>query len=440
MIRLIKESIRVRFALIFIGILVFSCVSSFALVSYFAYAIVEDKVEMKLTGITDSVRELQENTDLSHQQIKGIIDTGAYEVNFYNKEELSNIKLTSEEKELINAGKSVFILGYDSKHVFASVAMVDNLYTVVTENLENNDASFFKLTVSFAFTLCAIVGSILMFFAIRMITGPIKRLTAATQEVAKGNFEVNVDYGSKDEIGVLTKNFNVMTKELRNMEYLRKDFINNVSHEFKTPIASIQGFTKLLKNADLSREHFDDYTDIIIEESQRLTNLSSNILKLSQLENQIIPSKEESFSLDEQIRKTILLFESQWIEKELELDIDLPRVNYIGDQELIKQIWINLINNAIKFSIKGGKIRISLEKLNDTITVIIEDEGIGISSENKERIFEKFYQEDSSHSSAGNGLGLAIVKRVVELNKGTISLESEKGRGSRFKIELPIKD
>ena len=222
------------------------------------------------------------------------------------------------------------------------------------------------------------------------------------------------------------------------MEYLRKDFINNVSHEFKTPIASIQGFARLLKNNKLTLEQFNDYTDIIIEESERLTNLSSNILKLSQVENQAIAYKRESFSLDEQIRKTILLFEEQWSEKELELDIELQKVDYLGDEDLIKQIWINLLSNAIKFSKPKGRIAVSLDSGSKWIRIVIEDNGIGIAEENQGRVFEKFYQEDTSHGAEGSGLGLSIVKNVIELNKGHIYLESELNKGTRFIVELPM--
>jgi signal transduction histidine kinase len=221
------------------------------------------------------------------------------------------------------------------------------------------------------------------------------------------------------------------------MEYLRKDFMSNVSHEFKTPIASIQGFVEIIKDENLSREKFDEYTDIILEETKRLNNLSSNILRLSRLDNQLIQNKKTCFSLDEQLRRTLLLFEEQWSKRNLELEINLEKVIYEGYEELVQQIWINLIGNAIKFSYDYGSIYISLKEEPKAVVIEIRDEGIGISEESKERIFEKFYQGDTSRSEAGNGLGLAIVKKIIEICDGTIVFESKAGEGTRFTVTLP---
>lgn len=285
--------------------------------------------------------------------------------------------------------------------------------------------------------LCATIGSTLMFFATKFISKPIQNLSNITKEIAKGNFDAQIQYESNDEIGILAKNFNLMTQELKNIEYLRKDFIRNVSHEFKTPIASIQGFVEIIKQKNLSQEKFDEYTDIIIEETKRLNNLSSNILRLSKLDNQIIQNKKTTFSLDEQLRKTILLFEDQWTKKNLDLEINLEKVKYVGDEELVLQLWINLIGNAIKFSHDNGTVYITLNQNDKAIVVEIRDEGIGIYEESRHRIFEKFYQADTSRSEEGNGLGLAIVKRIIEIFNGTINFESKEGVGTCFTVTLP---
>ena len=285
--------------------------------------------------------------------------------------------------------------------------------------------------------ICAVIGSILMAFASKYISTPIKIISNNTKEVAKGNFDVEIQYESQDEIGVLAKNFNLMTRELKSMEYLRKDFMSNVSHEFKTPIVSIQGFAELIKNKDLPGDKFEEYTDIIIEESKRLNNLSANMLRLSRLDNQVIQSKKVSFSLDEQIRKTILLLEEFWSRKNIELDIDLERVIYEGDEELIQQIWINLLGNAIKFSSDYGIVYVSLKDSINSIVVEIKDEGIGMSEEIQPHIFEKFYKGDTSRSGSGNGLGLAIVKRIIGICNGTIHFQSKKELGTCFTVTLP---
>lgn len=353
MIKKIKGSIRAKFTLIFIGILCFSCICSFGIVSLFAFNFIRTTM-----------------LDIS-------------------------LKYTNEQlKEIL-------------------------------------------LLLSITLTICAIIGSTLMFFVTKLISKPIKYVSNSTMEVSKGNFNGFIDYNSDDEIGVLAKNFNLMTGELKNMEYLRKDFISNVSHEFKTPIASIHGFAEMIRDKNLPEGKRDTYIDIIIEETERLSHLSSNMLKISRLDNQSIPNKIVEFSLDEQIRKIILLLENKWSEKNLELDINLEKIGFKGDEELIQQIWINLIENAIKFSKEKGMLSIGLKNFRDDIVVEVTDTGIGISEQNRKRVFERFYQGESSHSKEGNGLGLTIVKRIVEICNGKIEIESILGKGTKFIITLP---
>jgi signal transduction histidine kinase len=302
--------------------------------------------------------------------------------------------------------------------------------------ITNDSGVILLLTVTVL--LCVAIGSTLMFFATKFISKPIQHISDVTKEITKGNFEMQIHYKSNDEIGVLAKNFNLMTEELKNIEYLRKDFMSNVSHEFKTPIASIHGFVEMLRDKTLPQERFNEYIDIIIDETKRLNNLSSNILRLSKLDNQLIQNKKTSFSLDEQLRRTILLFEEQWSKKNLELDINLEKVNYEGDEELVQQLWINLIGNAVKFSFDYGTVNVSLKQTDLAVVVEVKNEGIGISEESIPRIFEKFYQGDPSRSGEGNGLGLAIVKRIIEICNGTISCESKEELGTCFTVTLPI--
>lgn len=193
----------------------------------------------------------------------------------------------------------------------------------------------------------------------------------------------------------------------------------------------------MLKNKELSEEKRQAYMDIIIEETDRLSKLSSNMLRISRLDNQSIPNRISEFFLDEQIRKIILLLEDKWNKKNLELNINLDKVKFNGDEDLIEQIWINIIENAIKFSDEGGKISVQLKNFNDEVVVKITDTGIGITEESKKRVFEKFYQGETAHSKVGNGLGLAIVKRIVDICKGEIDIESCVGVGTTFVIRLP---
>lgn len=318
-----------------------------------------------------------------------------------------------------------------------SIMTIFYLIFIKDSNISVRDA---HVLMFITLCLCVAIGGVLLFLAMRRISKPIIRLSHAAKEVANGNFSVKVENNSNDEIGTLAQNFNLMADELSTMEYLRKDFISNVSHEFKTPIASIQGFAEMLQNKDLSDENFHQYTNIIIEESRRLSLLCSNMLRLTRLDNHFIPEKAKPFSLDEQIRKTIVLLEDKWSKKKLEFDIDLEDISFLGDEALVQQIWLNLIENAIKFSYESGLVSIQAEKIANTVSVKIKDQGLGIAEETKDRIYEKFYQSDISHSKEGNGLGLAIVKKIVDICDGTIEYKSEIGLGTSFTVKLPIKN
>ena len=243
--------------------------------------------------------------------------------------------------------------------------------------------------------------------------------------------------GFNGEIDELIESYNKMAQELGGIEMFRENFINSFSHEFKTPIVSIQGFAKQLKKENLSEEKKQEYIDIIISESKRLTNLSSNILMLSKLENQQIITDKTSFSLDEQIRNCILLLEKQWTAKDISFDIDMQEIQYTTNAEMLSQVWVNIIGNAIKFSPEGSSIRIKLFKEGDVITAEITDRGIGMDQQTISHIFERFYQGDRAHASEGNGLGLPLVKRIVELCNGNIRVESQYGKGTNFIVTLP---
>ncbi|HZJ98426.1 MAG TPA: HAMP domain-containing sensor histidine kinase [Tissierellaceae bacterium] len=284
-----------------------------------------------------------------------------------------------------------------------------------------------------------IIGVLLAFPVGHYLLKPLNELIDATREVSKGNFDVKAkEIEHNFGVGELIKSFNNMTKELSSIEVFRKDFVSSVSHEFNTPIASIQGFAKLLQKKDLSLEKREEYTSIIIEESSRLSNLSSNILRLSRLEHEKINESKTLFYVDEQIRKSILLLEHMWNKKNIEFKIDLDELTYMGDENLLQQVWVNLISNAIKFSPENKTIDIELIQLNDKIRCKITDYGIGMTKKTSDRIFEEFYQGDLSHSQEGNGLGLPLVKSILELHGGNIHVESKVNEGSIFTVELAI--
>ena len=281
---------------------------------------------------------------------------------------------------------------------------------------------------------------IIMRYSAKKILKPIKQLNEATQKVAAGDFEIQLETQREDEIGELTKNFNVMVKDLSRIEILQKDFINNMSHEMKTPISSIKGFAQLLEEADLTEEEKKEYMEIIVEESDRLLNISSNILKLSKLQNKEKLNNKKDVNISEQIKKVILLLDNKRAEKQIEINYDLPDTVINGDEELLHQVWMNLLDNAIKFTNNNGHIHITIKNKEEKAIISIQDDGIGMTEAEKRKAFERFYQVDESHGSEGSGLGLSIVKRIITLSDGEIRIESKKGKGTTFIVELPYEE
>lgn len=237
-------------------------------------------------------------------------------------------------------------------------------------------------------------------------------------------------------INEITNGFNQMAEELDNTKMLRGDFINNFSHEFKTPIVSIAGFTKLLKRGNLTEEQQREYLDIIEEESLRLSAMATNVLNMTKVENQTILTDVTQFNLSEQIRSSVLLLENPWTRKNIEFSLEFDEYEIWANEELLKQIWINLIDNAIKFSPEYGMIVIKIVDEGEKYKISIANSGTEIPEERRKKIFDKFYQADESHSSEGNGIGLAIVKRVTELHHGEVKVDCKNGI-TTFAVELP---
>lgn len=283
-----------------------------------------------------------------------------------------------------------------------------------------------------------LLGAIIAWFVGKLIIRPIQNISNAFDELSRGNFSVRVPEDEKiTEIREMTRRFNAMTYDLSHIEALRSDFVVNVSHEFKTPIAAIEGYAMLLQNPALSPERHEHYVGKILDNSGRLSTLSSNILMLSKLENQETVPQYQKYRLDEQIRKSILRLENKWAQKGIEFDMELPRQIYYGCEPLLDQVWSNILDNAIKHSPQGGVIQVGIQETERALTICIADQGSGMSEEVKKHIFEKFYQGDSSRGEEGNGLGLALVRRIVDLCRGEISVESTPGKGSAFFVSLP---
>lgn len=290
--------------------------------------------------------------------------------------------------------------------------------------------------------VCVVIGTAITYVVSNKVLEHINRIKHGMQEISNGNFKYRVKISdtpeSPTEFGELERTFNKMASELEGIELFRNDFINDFSHEFKTPIVSIKGFANQLKNPNLSEEQKRECIEIISSEAQRLASMSSNVLLLTKLENQQLVSDKVIIDVSEQIRNTFLLLEKQWSNKNIELDLDgLDDVYYTFNEDMLQHVWINLISNAIKFSPEGGMVKVTLKRVDDSIVFSVKDYGAGMNEETKLRIFDKFFQGDSSHSSEGNGIGLSIVRRIVNLANGHIEIISAPGRGSEFIVTLP---
>lgn len=317
------------------------------------------------------------------------------------------------------------------------VALIISLFIFDNYEIHQHDSVFPPfLSLPLVIGISLIVSLLLTIFVSKRFLRPIDELKKGMNEVKNGNFNVQIENEYENEVKELIDNFNIMTRELKMNETLKTDFISSVSHEFKTPLSSIQGYATLLQDDTLSKEDKDKYIKYIIDATQKLNVLVSNILKISKIDNQNIVIEPTTFSLDEQIREVILLLEKEWTNKNIELDIDLERIDIKSDKNLLNNVWTNLINNAIKFSKENSKIIIKCFKENDNIKVIVKDFGIGIKEENLPYIFNKFYQGDTSHASEGNGLGLSIVKGIITLVGGEIEVISKEEVGSEFIVTL----
>lgn len=284
-----------------------------------------------------------------------------------------------------------------------------------------------------------VVGGLFMLLVASYLVKPLNMLTKATRRLAKGDFDVQMELNRTDEIGVLSASFNEMTFELRRLEQMRQDFVSNVSHEIQTPLTSIIGFTKALRSAEMPEEERLYYLDIIQSESERISRLSDNLLRLASLESEHHPFHKSTFRLDEQIRRIVVVCEPVWSQKELQIELDLPKTTIAGDPDLLSQVWMNLLGNSIKFTPEGGRIGLRIEAELSSVKVSISDTGAGIPEHEHAMIFHQFYKGDPSRSDStgGSGLGLAIVKKIVSLHKGTIVVESQAGEGTRMTVILP---
>ena len=331
--------------------------------------------------------------------------------------------------------------------VFVSCAIgaSSSLGFIILRSLFNKEASVFITALSSMIGFL-IFGSVMLIFSF-IARGRKKKdlheahnnLLEAIQEISRGNFDVLIQPDPHTPHREIAAAFNKMTQDLGSLETMRQDFISNVSHEIQSPLTSIGGFAALLQKDDLPDNERRRYAAIIETESKRLSSLSDNLLKLSSLDNNKISLAMQAFRLDKQLEHIALTLEPQWSSKNLTLEADLQKLTVTGDQDLLSQVWTNLLHNAIKFTPEGGKIKLSLSAEGEIAVVKITDTGIGIAQEEQLHIFERFYKVDKARdrSLGGNGLGLSLVKKILTLHGGGITTESEIRKGTAFTVTFP---
>ncbi len=313
---------------------------------------------------------------------------------------------------------------------------------LVGENIQSAAIITF-LNVVLLSVICTVIDAVRRKL---MIDRPVKKIVSAAEKIAKGDYSVRIPrlnhtINRGDGLDEIIECFNKMAEELSGVETLQTDFIANVSHELKTPLAVMQNYGTLLQHPDLSEEDRLHYAKGVSEACRRLAGLITNILKMNKLENQQIYLAVTSYNLDEQLCECLLAFENVWEGKEIEIETDIAEdVEICADPELLSIVWNNLFSNAFKFTEKGGKVSVALKIEEDYAVVSVTDTGCGITHDVGKHIFEKFYQGDTSHATGGNGLGLALVRRVVDIMGGDIAVSSEVGKGSTFTVKLRRKD
>lgn len=441
--RLRFKSLYFKWILLFTGLILVAQVFSLIFALQYVFPEVQSNLSEKLYRKAVFLQELSTNGTPITDEI--LTHTGDTDIHFYLfdmdavPEEVGRYRKIISLEMLHRASGGEIVSSYEAGGVKMPFCLLslDQKIALLTPNYYNNELTFFIGAYQRCMISSAFFASVLIVCALLVIIRPIKKVTQATREVAGGNFNVQLTTRSVDEVGELIHNFNIMTQVLHKNEYLKKDFVSNVSHEFKTPITSIEGFARLMKKESVTRGELNEYADIIIKEATRLSALSSNLLQLSLLDSGVFEPMRTTFLLDEQIRESILLLQSKWEGKDIEFDIRMDEITVCGPEELLSHVWMNLFDNAIKFSPQGGVITVEAGHTNLGVSVSVTDDGPGIPPDTIGRIFDRFYKTDPSRSQEGSGLGLSIVKHILEISGGSITANTTHRRGACFTVLLP---
>ena len=404
----------------------------------FAYVIshvnVQSELQLQQNALAVYLLEMDSRTDLTMATMLGMLDdvedTHVEPVSMEEPGLPENLSASLAERRILSVLDDVTESPVTYVRLTDGVVRISSMY----ERSLFVVAFFRIVSASMSFLAVFVLMTTLASFR---LSKPVQVLTQAHERVQEGDFSVRLPDNQPGEMGELMRSFNDMTETLGSTAYLQKDFISSISHEFKTPIASIRGFAKLLQMPGLTEEQRSEYISLIAQESDRLSRLSETLLRLSALEQQTALASLSTFSLDEQLRQVILRLEPAWSVKDISWQLDLQEVTVTSDRELLSQVWINIIQNAIKFSLEGSEIGVRVFRQGGAV-VEIQDHGCGMDEETQRRIFDKFYQADKSRRQEGVGLGLSLVKRILDMLGGKVTVTSAPNQGATFRTELPI--
>ncbi|WP_334072670.1 MULTISPECIES: HAMP domain-containing sensor histidine kinase [Paenibacillus] len=447
------KSLYIRIVLMFLSAIIVSLLTSAMITGYLYEKSVTNQTQTYLIHLGESLVRLFEragfdNRALVMDDIKVLVQSISFEIyneNFnretYGYQAGSTSFVSRDQVERVLQGETVQGKASDDKmFVGFRFEHQGHAYALFIQPGPANQVGYPINNIILTMIGIVLIGGSLFFTAeATFLILPLRKMTEATKRMARGDFSTDLKVRRKDELGVLVKNFDEMRQQLQQMEQMRQDFVSNVSHEIQSPLTSIRGFAKALKDETHDAKDHDRYLDIIIAESERMSRMSDNLLKLASLDSEHHPFHPEAFRLDEQIRQVVVGFERQWSAKSIHIDLQLPAVVIKGDRDGLNQVWTNLLGNSLKFTPEGGHVSIFLRQEIHKVVVIFKDSGIGIPEEDQPHIFERFYKVDRSRnrSQGGNGLGLAIVKKMIDLHHGRIRVHSRPGQGTSIAVTLP---
>lgn len=422
-----------------------SIILSFSFAGYFGLKNHSEKIEQLTLSRLESIAMAVEDevTDRNFYALENLANASSVGIvlvsNNDGRIQSFGDALTQEEMLALDSNGGPSVYRRSGPSMIYKVILPSN-YTAYIKKSVIQEELLFQQSAMIALGGIFITGSLIFLVIADVIVKPIKRLTKATNDLAHGNYDVQVNYYGKDELAALSDGFNSMAKRLVKVEENRQKFISDISHEFQTPLTSIQGFAKILTAEQVSDEQRHRYANIIFEQAQRLSTLSKNMMQLTVLEGDDMKLEKKKYSLINQLERVIEMQQGFAKEQQVDIETEFPKgdIQIFADEDRMEQVFINLINNAVKYTLEDGVVSVRVKRNLKDVEVQIEDTGIGMNKEALSHIFDRFYRADKSRSIKGNGLGLAIVKRIIDLHEYKLNVESQVDVGSIFKITIPL--